>query len=34
METLMLNETEVQRLLDPDMLLDALSEMKWKYRDC
>jgi alanine dehydrogenase len=26
METLMLNETEVQRLLDPDMLLDALSE--------
>jgi ornithine cyclodeaminase/thiomorpholine-carboxylate dehydrogenase len=26
METLMLNETEVQRLLDPDMLLDALAE--------
>lgn len=26
METLMLNETEVQRLLDPDLLLDALSE--------
>jgi alanine dehydrogenase len=26
METLMLNETEVKRLLDPDMLLDALSE--------
>ncbi len=26
METLMLNETEVQRLLDPDLLLDALAE--------
>ena len=26
METLMLNETEVRRLLDPDMLLDALAE--------
>jgi alanine dehydrogenase len=26
METLMLNETEVQRLLDPDMLLDALAD--------
>src|SRR5436309_11337133 len=26
METLMLNDTEVQRLLDPDMLLDALAE--------
>jgi ornithine cyclodeaminase/thiomorpholine-carboxylate dehydrogenase len=26
METLILNETEVQRLLDPDMLLDALAE--------
>ena len=26
METLMLNETEVQSLLDPDMLLDALAE--------
>ena len=26
METLMLKETEVQRLLDPDMLLDALAE--------
>jgi ornithine cyclodeaminase/thiomorpholine-carboxylate dehydrogenase len=26
METLMLNEMEVQRLLDPDMLLDALAE--------
>ena len=26
METLMLNETGFQRLLDPDMLLDALSE--------
>src|ERR671925_1980914 len=26
METLMLNESEVERLLDPDMLLDALAE--------
>lgn len=26
MESLMLNKTEVQRLLDPDMLLDALAE--------
>src|SRR5689334_13478813 len=26
METLMLNEMEVQRLLDPDVLLDALAE--------
>jgi alanine dehydrogenase len=26
METLMLDETQVQRLLDPDMLLDALAE--------
>src|SRR5437763_17067193 len=26
METLMLNESEVERLLDPDMLLETLSE--------